>query len=186
MLKAGAVSQSCSPSGMTWLFWLVGALIILRLSAQLVLEAMNRAEAQRHVQQCPPALAAVMDAATYAKSVEYTLAKSRFSAVETVYDSLMLGLILGSGALPWFWEKFNALAPGAAWSGALFLIGTMLLLGLPGLPFEWWSQFRLEAKFGFNQSTLRLWVTDQLKSWLLGFAIGFPLLWALLALVGWV
>lgn len=171
---------------MTWLFWLVGALIILQLSAQLLLEAMNRAEARRHAQQCPPALAAVMDAATYAKSVEYTLAKSRFSSVETVYASLMLGLILGSGALPWFWAKFNALAPGAAWSGALFLIGTMLLLGLPGLPLEWWSQFRLEAKFGFNQSTLRLWVTDQLKSWLLSFAIGFPLLWALLALVGWV
>ena len=66
---------------MTWLFWLVGALIILRLSAQLVLEAMNRAEARRHAQQCPPALAAVMDAATYAKSVEYTLAKSRFSSI---------------------------------------------------------------------------------------------------------
>ena len=42
-------------------------LIILRLGAQLALEAMNRAEARRHAGQRPPALAEVMDAATYAK-----------------------------------------------------------------------------------------------------------------------
>jgi STE24 endopeptidase len=51
---------------------------------------------------------------------------------------------------------------------------------------EWWSQFRLEEKFGFNKSTPGLWVMDHIKSLLLGLAIGFPLLWALLALVGWV
>jgi STE24 endopeptidase len=62
----------------------------------------------------------------------------------------------------------------------------MIRLGLPGLPLEWWSQFRLEEKFGFNKSTLKLWVTDHIKSTLLGLVIGFPLMWALLALVGWV
>jgi STE24 endopeptidase len=44
----------------------------------------------------------------------------------------------------------------------------------------------LEEKFGFNKSTTRLWVVDHVKSLLLGLAIGFPLMWALLALVGWV
>ena len=161
-------------------------LIILRLGAQLALEAMNRAEARRHAGQRPPALAEVMDAATYAKSVAYTLAKSRFSSFETIYDVGILLLGLFSGALPWLWIKFNSLAPGAAWSGSLFLIGTMLLMGLPGLPLEWWSQFQLEEKFGFNKSTLGLWVMDHIKSLLLGLAIGFPLMWALLALVGWV
>jgi STE24 endopeptidase len=125
-----------------------------------------------------------MDDATYARSADYTLAKSRFSSLEAVFDVGVLLVVLFSGVLPWLWLKFNALAPGAAWSGALFLIGTMLLMGLPGLPLEWWSQFRLEAKFGFNKSTLGLWVVDHVKSLLLGLAIGFPLMWALLALVG--
>ncbi len=171
---------------MDWFPLAVVMLVILRLLAQLVLEALNRSEARRHAAQRPPALAGVMDEATYAKSVDYTLAKSRFASVETVYDVAVLLVLLFSGALPWLWTRFNALAPGAAWSGAFFLAGTMILLGLPGLPLGWWAQFRLEERFGFNKSTLGLWVTDYLKSTLLGLAIGFPLAWALLALVGWV
>ena len=169
---------------MAWFPFAVVALIILRLAAQLGLEALNRAESRRHAAQRPPAVADVMDEPTYAKSVDYTQTKSRFASVEFVYDVVILLALLFSGALPWLWRHFNALAPGAAWSGALFLIVTMILLGLPGLPLAWWSQFRLEARFGFNKSTLGLWVTDQLKSTLLGLAIGIPLAWGLLALVG--
>ena len=169
---------------MDWLLPTVVTLIVLRLVAQLALEALNRAEVRRHAGTRPAALADVMDDATYAKSGDYTLAKSRFSSVETVWEVVMLFAVLFSGVLPWLWTRFNGLAPGAAWSGALFLVGTMIPLGLPNLPFEWWAQFRLEARFGFNKSTLKLWVTDHVKGWLLALLIGFPLAWALLALVG--
>jgi STE24 endopeptidase len=124
-----------------------------------------------------------MDEPTYAKAVEYTLAKSRFGSVEMVYDTLVTATVVFGGVLPWLWTRFDGLAPGAAWSGALFLVATMMLIGLPGLPLAWWAQFRLEARFGFNQSTLGLWISDQLKSLALGLVIGFPLAWALLALV---
>ena len=171
---------------MDWLLSTVVTLIFLRLTAQLALEALNRAEARRHAGARPAALAGVMDEATYAKSVDYTLAKSRFSSGETIWEVVVLLVVVFSGLLPWLWEKFNGLAPGAAWTGALFLVGTMILFGLPNLPFEWWAQFRLEERFGFNKSTLGLWVADHIKSALLGIVIGFPLAWALLALVGWV
>jgi STE24 endopeptidase len=68
----------------------------------------------------------------------------------------------------------------------LFILFATILLSVPSLPFEWWSQFRLEAKFGFNQSTGGLWLTDKLKGLALIFVIGFPLMWALLSLVKWV
>ena len=93
--------------------------------------------------------------------------------VVAIVTMVVLGTVLFSGLLPWLWVKFNGLAPGAAWSGALFLVGTMILLGLPNLPLAWWSQFRLEARFGFNKSTLGLWIADNIKSTLLGLAIGF-------------
>ncbi len=171
---------------MHWLPLTVIGLMIARLAAQLGLEGLNCAEVRRRAGALPPALTGVMDEVTFAKAAEYTLAKSRFGALEMVYEAAMLAAVVFSGLLPVLWAKFDGLAPGAAWSGALFLVATMILLGLPGLPLAWWSQFRLEARFGFNQSTLRLWLTDQVKSTLLGLAIGFPLSWALLALVGWV
>jgi STE24 endopeptidase len=171
---------------MGWFPPFVVVLVILRLVAQLALEALNRREARRNEMRCPAALAEVMDAATHARSVHYTVAKSRLGSVQAACDAGVLLALLFSGALPWLWTGLNGLAPGKAWSGALFLVVTGIVLGLLGLPLEWWSRFRLEGRFGFNNSTLGLWAADQIKYALLGLVIGFPLMWLLLALVGWV
>lgn len=171
---------------MSWLPEAVLLLVAARLVAQLALEALNRAEARLHAGVLPGGLAGIMDEATYAKASDYTLAKSRFTAFELVCDAVVLVAAVFSGLLPWLWARIDALAPGAAWSGALFLVVAGILLSLPGLPLGWWAQFRLEQRFGFNQSTVGLWVSDQLKGAAVGVALGFPLAWALLALVGWV
>ncbi|HEU5079824.1 MAG TPA: M48 family metallopeptidase [Opitutaceae bacterium] len=158
--------------------------IALRLFAELLLSRLNRAEVERNRTVAPPAVAAVMDAATYAKSVEYTLAKNRLGQVELVWDGIVLVAILLSGVLPWIYAKFAVLAPTSSWDDALFLLVVAVLMGIPALPIEWWSQFRLEQSFGFNKSTLGLWIADKLKALVLMFVLGFPILWALLSLVG--
>ena len=43
--------------------------------------------------------------------------------------------------------------------------------------------FRLEERFGFNKSTKKLWLVDKIKSFILGFVIGYPLLTLLIYLV---
>jgi STE24 endopeptidase len=181
----GAGGKTVGVGRMHWLTATVLGLIAARLAAQLALEWLNRAESRLHGGVLPGAMTGIMDEATFAKSTEYTLAKSRFASVEMIYDSLVLLGVLLCGVLPWLWRSIEALGPGTAWSGALFLIAAGVLLSLPGLPFDWWGQFRLEERFGFNKSTPTLWITDQVKSTLLGLVIGFPLAWALLALVGW-
>ncbi len=164
---------------------LVAVLIGLRLAAQLLLNALNAAEVRRHAAEPPPAAAAIMDQATYAKAADYTLAKLRFGSIEEAFEMAMLAAVIFSGLLPWLYAPFEAWAPGGAGYGALYLLAMGLLLGAPSLPFDWWGQFRLEQRYGFNQSTLRLWVADKLKGLLLMLLIGFPLLWALLSLVRW-
>jgi STE24 endopeptidase len=168
---------------MSWLPLAVVILLLLRLAAQLALEAANRAETRLHAGVLPGAFTGIMDEATFARAADYTLAKSRFASCEQVFDAAVLATVLFGGMLPPLWARCDALAPGAAWTGALFLAGLGVLLTVPGLPLDWWAHFRLEAKFGFNKTTPRLWVTDQIKSTLLGLAIGFPLAWALLAVV---
>jgi STE24 endopeptidase len=41
----------------------------------------------------------------------------------------------------------------------------------------------LEAKFGFNKMTLKLYISDLVKNFLLGIAIGLPLVWVILTLM---
>ncbi len=167
-------------------FLIVGLLMVLRLVGELVLSALNRAEVRRHAAQPPPGAAAIMDQATYEKAAAYTLEKSRFGVITELFDALVLALVVFGGFLPWLFARVAAWgAPGAMWDDALFIFIAGLLLSIPGLPFEWWSQFRIEEKFGFNKSTVALWVSDQLKNLMLAIILAFPLLWALLSLVRW-
>jgi len=69
------------------------------------------------------------------------------------------------------------------WGQALVLFAIGVVLGLPSIPFDWWSTFKLEERFGFNKSTQQLWVIDKIKGLILGCAIGLPLLALLLFLV---
>ena len=58
----------------------------------------------------------------------------------------------------------------------------MLLLGaitaIAELPFSLYATFALEARFGFNRLTPRLWLKDRLKSLSLLVGLGAPLLYA--------
>lgn len=172
---------------MSVVLWIVAVLMGLRLAGELWLAALNRAEVRRHAASPPAAVAAVMDPPTYAKSVAYTLAKSEFGVVSGIFDALVLALVIFGGVLPHLFARIVAWgAAGAVWSNVVFILVAAGLLAVPGLPFEWWAQFRLEEKFGFNQSTPQLWVTDKLKGAALAVVIGYPLLWVLLSLMKWV
>ncbi len=163
----------------------IALLIVLRLGAELLLGALNRAEVVRHRDSPPPAASAIMDLPTYRKSVDYTLAKAQMGRIELVWSTVVLVAALFSGVLPAVYGWFAPLAPHGVWDDALFLLSVGMLLSIPSLPLEWWEQFRLEERFGFNKSTLGLWITDKIKGLLLAIVLGFPLLWALLKLVHW-
>jgi len=164
-------------------FVIAVVLVVAKLLAELGLAALNRANVRRHADRAPEAVAAIMDGETYRKAVDYTLAKNRFGAVEMIFDAGLLLIVLASGLLPWLFARVGAWAPGGKWDDALFILLAGVLLSIPALPFDWWGQFRIEARFGFNKATPKLWLMDKLKGTALAFVIGFPLLWGLLSLV---
>lgn len=161
------------------------ALILARWAGQLGLELLNRRHVLARAARMPEALAGCVDAAAYARSVQYTLAKGRFAQVEDIYCLGVLLVVLFSGVLPWGFEVFTARLGVAVWAEAAFLFVTGVALVLPGLPFDWYDQFRLEARFGFNTSTFALWCTDRLKGLLLVLLFGYPLLVLVLQIVAW-
>lgn len=159
-------------------------LLVLKTAGELVLDLLNRKQVLSEAGDIPAPYRSFIDAETYDKSVAYTLAKNRLSIVEGIYDALILAVVLFSGLLPALWDSLTGLTGTGVWGQAVALFLTFVLLGLPGLPFDWYGQFRLEERFGFNKSTLGLWISDKLKGTLIGAALGIPALAFLVWIVG--
>lgn len=160
-------------------------LILVRWAAENWLDGLNERQVRKHAGGVPEELAGVMDGDTYAKSVDYTLAKSRFGTLENLFDTGLLLVVLLSGFLPWLFETSATLLGGSVWSNAAYLIGVMLAMSAVRLPIDWLEQFRLEERFGFNNSTQATWWIDRVKGVLLLVILLLPIFALLLKLIDW-
>src|ERR1035441_8669407 len=125
---------------------LVLSLVLAKWAAQVWLERLNARHVRAHAGAVPEAFKGVVDDATYAKSVQYTLAKGRLDQIELTYNTSVLLIVLFSTVLPWGFHGFTQWLGGSAWAMAAFLFVTGVALSLPGLPLEWYAQFRLDRK----------------------------------------
>ena len=165
--------------------WIILGLVLAKWAAQIWLERLNLRHVRARAGEVPEAFKGVVDEATYKKSVEYTLAKGKLDYIELTHHAAVLLIVLFSGVLPWGFNFFRQWLGESAWAMAAFLFATGLALSLPDLPLDWYAQFRLEQRFGFNTTSQKLWWLDRLKGLLLGIVLGYPLLVLILKLVEW-
>ncbi len=131
--------------------------------------------------EVPAELDGLYDQEAYRSSQLYTRVRTRFGWLsETCLLTVML--------IFWFAGGFQALDELVrAWSlgpigSGLAYIGILLAgKALLGLPFQLYSTFVIEARFGFNQTSLATFCADRLKALGLGIALGAPLLAGMLA-----
>ena len=158
------------------------------LSLNLLLKFWLASRQIRHVAShraaVPPAFADRITLAAHQKAADYTLAQSRFGLLELAWGAawvlvwtLLGGLTLLNHSL-------------MQWLGAGLLQQVVLLLAfttigsLVDLPFGLYRTFVIEERFGFNKTTLKLWLQDALKGALIGALMGVPLLTLVLWMMG--
>jgi STE24 endopeptidase len=160
-------------------------LIVARLITELWLSRLNQHHVRAHAHEIPPAFRGIIDEATYSRSVDYTLAKSRFGDIVDVFEAVVLIALLFSGLLPWVFGKFSGNLGTSTLVMAGFLFVAAIALTIVGLPFAWYAQFKLEERFGFNTTTIKTWILDRIKGFLLALLLGYPLLVLVLKLIEW-
>lgn len=158
-------------------------LISLRWSAELVLARLNQAEVRHNADQIPTAYAGKVSEETYHKSVEYTLARSRFGVTQDTWNTFVLLVVLFSGGLPLLFQSGVQWLGSGVWGSATTLFGIGVVFWLIGTPWEYHEQFRLEERFGFNTTTIRTWAIDRIKSTIIGAILGIPVIAFLLKMV---
>src|SRR5436309_12639950 len=177
--------RSCTMGFMSPFAFIALVLILARAITELWLSQLNQHHVRAQVNEVPPAFRGIIDEAIYRRSVEYTLAKSRFGDIADMFDVVVLIAVLFSGVLPWAFERFSASFGSSilAMAGFFFVIG--IALSIPGLPFAWYAQFKLEERFEFNTTSIKTWILDRVKGFLLAVLLGFPLLAVVLKLIEW-
>jgi STE24 endopeptidase len=161
------------------------AAILASLLVKFWLATRQMRHVAAHRGAVPAAFTGTVPLEAHQKAADYTLAKLRLAIVTDAFGSAVLIAWTLLGGLAWLNDVMLGLvAPHwGVMAYQLLLIGAFTLVGaLLDLPFELYSTFRLEQRFGFNKTTPALYVADLAKSTLLGIAIGAPLL----ALVLWI
>ena len=168
---------------MRWLTPLFVLAVLAGLALELWLSQRQAREVARHRTKVPAPFADSVSAEEHKKAADYTIAKVRFGRVSSVTDALVtLALTVGGGIAlaDGLWRQTSLRQP---WLGLAVIATVAAVLQLIGLPFSLWRTFRLEARFGFNRTTPRLFLVDRLKGLALTVALGGPLLLATLLLM---
>ena len=157
------------------------SVILFQVVVETWIEVVNMEHLKRGGGRVPPSFESFIDAAGLADITSYTLAKSRLGLAEGLVSEAVLLLMVLCGFITALERSLAAWGLPYIVSGLIFFFVPGLVLRMIELPFDYTRAFVIEERFGFNRSTLKIWVTDQLKSGLLSVVL-FSLL---LSLVLW-
>ncbi|KYG79580.1 STE24 endopeptidase [Roseivirga ehrenbergii] len=164
-------------SSVQLLYLIIGIVLVDYFFDQL-LDFLNMKSAKSKL---PKELKGIYPPEEYAKSQRYFKARSKFSFLTTAFSTTLTVLIIAFGLFGdlhiWLSAHFTSpMLHSLAFFGVLFLVSDII-----NIPFELYSTFVIEAKFGFNKTSLKTFWADKLKGYLLvvilGGGLGYVLLW---------
>ena len=167
----------------TWT-WTVLTMATLATLIGIYLAGRQRAFVLAHRERVPARFADKIPQAAHEKAADYTLAKLSLGNAGRIWSLLLLLVWTIGGGLGLLGEWAGALGWDDTWQGVAFLVCFFVLGLILDLPLDIYGTFFIEARFGFNRTTAALYLSDMLKQLGLTLALGVPLAWAILALMG--
>lgn len=166
-----------SPS--TLLYIILGISIISYLFDQ-ALDYLNLTAQRKDI---PAEVAEFYDQQKYLKSLDYHREQTNFGFLTAAFGfvlSLLMLLFGGFGMLDQLLRNYlqNDISLALVFFGIVVFISDLLTL-----PFQLHSTFVIEEKYGFNKTTVKTFITDKLKGYVLGAIIGGLLIAVLIMLI---
>ncbi len=131
----------------------------------------------------PAEIASFYDKEKYSKSLDYYSAQSRFSFITSGLGFVVSLGMLAFGGFGWVDLMLRPYFSNDIILALVFFGVLMIVSDILTLPFQLYSTFVIEERFGFNKTTPRTFILDKLKGYLLGGIVGGLLLSAMIYLV---
>jgi STE24 endopeptidase len=160
--------------------WIITGIIIFGYVVGEILDWLNLRHSKKKL---PPEADGIYDGEKYAKSQEYHRVTARFSFITSAFSTILMLTFLWLGGFGWIDGILsgyveNQVLLALAYFGTLFLASDII-----NIPFQIYSVFVIEERFGFNKTTAKTFVMDKLKGYIIGVILGGGILAALIYLV---
>jgi STE24 endopeptidase len=151
----------------------------LDLGWDVTLTLLNLSHVRKNAAAVPAAFAGIVDPETHARSVSYTLTHGKFGLLSGAVSAAAVLAVVLSGFLGYL-DGLARSVPIHPWFQGLLLVAAVsVVFSVVRLPFSLYSTFVIEARFGFNRTTLKLFLVDMLKGLAISVVLGVPVLLAL-------
>jgi STE24 endopeptidase len=140
---------------------------LITLVLQYWLDIINISHMKKHGSKIPNGFEGFIDEAILKKTHAYTIEHNTFSLVESLFSSMVTLLFLYGGLLGRYASWVSSLTDSFILQGTIFFLFLSYASSLLSVPFSLYSTFRIENKYGFNTMTLKIWLTDFIKSTLI-------------------
>jgi STE24 endopeptidase len=151
------------------------------ITAEFVLErVLSYLNSKTWSYSLPDALQGIYEEEKYKKAQQYAAAKEKLENISSIFSYLTTMAMLLLGGFAYLDNLVNTWVSSPIWVSLVFFGVIGFASDLIGLPFELYSIFVIEEKFGFNKMTIGTFIADKLKGWLLGALLGGLLLFVFL------
>lgn len=146
------------------------------LFVQLWLIKRNIAHVRAHRSHVPDAFSDKIELKEHQKAADYTTVKLNFSIIELIFSSVLLVVWTIGGGLQLLDQYIAQFGLSSPWNGVVVFLGLFLVMGIIDLPFGLYRTFKIEQQFGFNKSTISIFLIDSVKQTALMLVIATPLI----------
>ncbi|MBR1631894.1 MAG: M48 family metallopeptidase [Paludibacteraceae bacterium] len=149
---------------MSILYYIVIVLILLDFLWGRTLSLLNL---KASYQPIPEEISDLYDHEQHARQQAYMRANMKFGWAGACLTFLLTLLFFALGGFGWLDQWVRSWVSGELWVSLVYFGVIYLALFVIGLPFEVYDTFVIEARFGFNKTDVKTFVTDRVKSLLL-------------------
>ncbi len=161
------------------IFIIIITIVILDFVVERIMDYLNKT---MWSDELPAELDDIYDKERYRKSQQYLKTNHNFSQVTESFNFILVMGMLVFGGFAFLDNIIRHYTENPVLMALLFFGSLGLVADILGTPFSIYSIFVIEEKFGFNKTTVKTYILDKLKGWLMAIVIGG----GLLALVVWI
>ena len=159
------------------------AFLLASTLVQLYLSLRQKQYVSTHRTQVPSAFVGKISLEEHQKAADYTLAKGNFGRIELLISLVLLLIWTLGGGLDWLDNAWRSLGWSELYTGTAVIISLTLISSVLDMPTSLYRTFVLEQRFGFNKTTLAVYIMDIVKGAALALVIGVPLVMLVLWLM---